>query len=248
MSIADTVYTARFLLPELIERGRDNLIKAPIYRSGALAAPSSGTVSVYDDGSTAVVSAASVTVSGSVAQYTLSAATVASEPFGAGWRVEWALVMPDGVTHTFRNDAALIRRRLYPVVSDADLFRRHPDLDPGDSASLVASGTDYQDFLDEAWATIETKLINMGQRPWLVMSPSAFRDLHIYSTLELIMVHFATTAGDSKWQQLADTYAMKAERAWSDLNFLYDADDDGQIDDDNKRRSAVSTVWLCGRP
>ena len=46
MSSTDTQYTARFSLPELIERGRDELIKCMVYLSGALVAPSSGTVTV----------------------------------------------------------------------------------------------------------------------------------------------------------------------------------------------------------
>ena len=246
MSTTDTLYSARFLSPTLIERGRDNLVKAAVYRSGALAAPSSGTVTVYESG-TAIVDGAAVTVSGSIAQYTITAATIASLALDDGWRIEWSLVMPDGVTHVFRNDAALCRRRLYPVVSDLDLFRSHPDLDPSHSASLVASGTNFQDFLDEAWAIIQLRLLNRGNRPNLVMSPSSFRGVHLYMTLELVFRHFATTAGDGKWEALASSYQDKADQSWSDLNFLYDSDDDGKIDDPSKRRSAASSIWTNGR-
>ena len=246
MSSTDTNYTARFEIPDLIERGRDNLLRCRVYRSGALVAPTSGAVSVYDGSGSAVVTAAAVSVSGDVAEYSLTNATTTCMDLEEGWRVSWALAMPDGVTHTFRNDGALVRRRLYPVVTDADLFRLHPDLDPGNSAALVPAGTDYQIHLDEAWIDIQLRLINQGNRPNLVMSPSSFRALHLSSTLELVFRHFATTAGDGKWAALAETFAGKASRAWDALNFLYDSDDDGEADS-LRRRSGRASVWLNGR-
>ena len=67
MSSTDTQYTARFSLPELIERGRDELIKCMVYLSGALVAPSSGTVTVRNASGDVVINAASATITGSVA-------------------------------------------------------------------------------------------------------------------------------------------------------------------------------------
>ena len=66
MSSTDTTYTARFMLPDLIERGRNEVIKCQVYHNGALVAPSSGTVSVYDPSNTAKVDGASVTIASSV--------------------------------------------------------------------------------------------------------------------------------------------------------------------------------------
>lgn len=150
VSSSDTLYAGRFLWPDDLQRGRDNAIECAVYRDGALVAPVSGSVSVYSGSAVALVDAAAVVVAESKATYTVSAATVAAESVGDGWRIEWELLMPDGVTHTFRNDAALARRRLYPVVTAADLYRRHPDLDPSDPATLVSAGTTHQDHLDEA--------------------------------------------------------------------------------------------------
>jgi hypothetical protein len=245
MPHADTTYQARLLLPDLIEKGRNNTLTCPVYKDGALAEPSAGTVSVFNASNEAVVSGQTATISGQIATYALSSASLSSRDYGEGWRVEWALTMPDTVTHTFRNDAALVRARLYPVVTDLDLYRLHPDLNPSDGASVVASGTNYQSWIEESWITLQLRLINAGNRPNLVMSPSAFREYHLFATLELIARHFSTSTGQGKWAALAESYSTRAERAWDALNFTYDADDDGQADS-NRRRSARSATFLGG--
>jgi len=243
MSSSDTLYSARFLTPEWLERGRDNLAKCRVYRDGALAAPSSGTVSVFNASNLEVVAAASVTISGSVAQYTITSGVLGAELLGAGWLFEWNLTMPDGVAHIFRTDGGLVRRRLYPVVTDADLTRRHTDL-----ASLRPSGlTSYQDYIDEAWAEIENRLIGEGNRPYLVVNPHAFREVHLFKTLELIFTDFHMSAGDGKWLELANQYGKVYGIGWHRVAMSYDTDDDGFADSKDSRRSVISTVWLAGR-
>ena len=239
MSAADTLYSARFIGPDLIERDRANVLKAPIYRSGALAAPTGGTITIYDGGGAKVVDAAAVTVTASVAQYSLASATVTSQSFGSGWRIDWALAMPDGVTHTFRRSAALVRRALYPVITDTDLTELHSDLTTLRPASLSS----YQQYIDSAWHDIIDMLINAGNFPYLVMEPSAFRRVHLYKTVEIIARDFSTSFGDgSKWDGLADVYEMKFDKNWGKLNFIYDSDDDGQPD--ARKRPASAVMWL----
>lgn len=240
MSTEDTNYAPRFSLPEFLERGRDNTITAPVYRNGALVAPTSGTVSIYKADQTAVVNAAAVSIVGSVATYVVPAATLAPLVLEDGWLCEWALLMPDGVVHTFRRDGALVRRRLYPVISDIDLLRRHRDL-----GQLRETGvTSYQDYLDEAWCMVEGRLVAGGKRPYLVMSPSAFREAHVCLTLHLVWQDYATSAGDSsRYQQLADSYGQAYENAWGTLSFHYDETDENVVHVD-RRNSGSPTLWL----
>jgi hypothetical protein len=240
MSSADTLYTARFSIPEFLERGRDNKITAPVYRSGALVAPVSGTVSVFKRDQTAVVNAAVVTITGSVATYTIPSAVLAPLALEEGYLVEWSLAMPDGVTHVFRRDGALVRRVLYPVISDIDLLRRHRDL----TQLREAGVTSYQDYLDEAWVMIENRLVSGGKRPFLVMSPAAFREVHVTLSLHLIWQDYATSAGDtSRYQQLADSYGQGYENAWNMLSFVYDETDENLVQPD-KRSGGSPTLWL----
>ncbi len=247
MGSFDTLYSARFITPERVERGRDNLLKCPVYRDAALVAPSSGTVSIWDASGTAIVSAVAVTITSNVATYTLANATTTALSLAEGWRFEWSLTFASPAeVHVFRTDGALVRRRLYPVVTDADLIRLHSDLLASSTDAIVPTAWDAQDYIDEAWAEIDAKLVAAGNYPNLVMSPSALRSAHMYMTLAAVFRDLSTSAHEGKYATLAEHYDARAADAWSRLTFRYDADNDGAIDDPNKRKAASATVWLSG--
>lgn len=248
MSSSDTLYTARFLRPvETIEQGRTNALQCAVYRNGALVSPSSGTCYVYRGDGTLFVSGA-VSIVGSIATYSVSG--LSAESLGEGWRVEWSLVMPDGVTHQFRRDAALVLRSLYPVISDLDLFARHTDLNPAVNGSLAGSTANYQGYIDAAWYDIESRLTSDNRRSYLILSPVALREVHIFATLELVFRDFQTSLStDGKYSLLAKEYEVKARDAWSRVSFHYDDMHLGQDNDPNKRKAAQAPVWLgSGRP
>lgn len=243
MSIAETLYTARFRSSETIERGRSQVLQCPVYRAGALVAPTSGTLTIYKADGTAVVNAAAVAITGSIATYALADTVTTSLALEEGLLLEWTLVMTPTVTNVFRNDGALCRRTLWPVVTDADLFQRHSDL-----PALLASGTtSYQSYLDEAWATITNRLIAQGRRPYLIIQPSALRDVHLALTLQMIWLDFQTSAGDGgRYQALAEHYGRMYVEAWGQLRFSYDESDENKVNP-NTKKSGTSTVWLNGR-
>lgn len=243
MSLAEVVYSARFRTSETIERGRTQILSCPTSRAGATATPTSGTISIYRPDGTALVSAQAVTIpGGGVAQYSLPGASTTSEALGEGWLIEWSLVMPDTVTHTFRQDGAIVRRVLQIAISQDDLIQRHSDL-----PSILGSATSYQPYIDEAWWTIQNRLIAAGRRPYLVMQPSAFRDCHLMLALHLIWLDFSTSVGDSgRYQALASHYLTAYEQAWGQLRFSYDEMDENRVDV-SKRKGASSQVWTNGR-
>lgn len=237
----DTEYTARFVLPDLIERGIANTLRCPLYLDGALVAPSSGTISIYDASNTAQVSGASATITGSVATYSYSPS--ASLTLGDNWRVEYTLTV-SGATVYARNDAALVRARLRNPVTDADLYSRMSSLNPSNQ-TVIHSLSDLQDYLDASWQEIQRRLINKGRRPWLAMSPSSFYDASLWLALSLIFDDFATRLNEAYAAQAA-TFRERYEAAWRELTFRYDESDSGQADA-ARRRSANPTIWLCGR-
>ena len=240
MSLAETVYTARFRSTETLERGRTQTISCPTSRAGATATPTSGTVTISRPDGTVLVTA-SVTVA-SIATYSLTGATTTAEALGEGWLIEWALVMPDAVTHTFRQDAALCRRTLYPVISQDDLTQRHSDL-----PSLLGAAASYQPYIDEAFFTISTRLIGAGRRPYLVIQPSALRECHLMLALHLVFIDYSTSAGDGgRWQALAAHYLTSFEQAYGALRFTYDETDENRVDP-TKKKAASSQIWTNGR-
>tara|TARA_R100001530_G_scaffold124435_2_gene92638 strand:- start:10169 stop:10912 length:744 start_codon:yes stop_codon:yes gene_type:complete len=241
---ATSTLTARFLLPDLMERGRANVLSCPLWQDGALVAPTEAgsTITIWDGPGTEQVSAAAITVTGSIATYSHTPA--ASVSYGEGWRVEWSLIVA-GVTHVVRNDGALVRNVLYPGVTDADLFRRHRALDPS-SSSPLSSVTSYQDYRDEAWATLMGRLIAKGDRPNLILSPSALRDVHLALTLALIFADFSTSLNETYGEKAAD-YREQYQDAWADLNFIYAASDEDDQGTPDTRRAAVPSIWLSGR-
>lgn len=236
--------TARFLTPDYLVRGQDNALSCPLWADGALVAPTSGTVSIYDTSNALVVDSAAVTVAGSIATYTVSAATLPSTlSLGMGWRVEWTLTV-SSVATVYRNAAGLVRSRLAPVITDADLFRRVSGLNPNGSAP-ISSLTDYQDYIDEAWVTLHGKLTGKGSLPHLIMEPSALREPHLLLTLAGIFEDLRTRLNETYADQ-AREYRDRFDRAWGELAFEYDTGDSGQSDG-RRKRAATPTIWLCGR-
>lgn len=242
MSTTDTAYSFRFVLPELVEQSRDNLIKAPAYRDGALVAPSSGTITVRNAAGQDVVTAQAVTVSGSVAQYTLTAAVLGAEELEEGWVFEWSLTMPDGIVHLATNDGQCIRSRLYPNITDADIFRRESALDPNGGAPITTL-SDFQDYIDEADVEVQLRMIQAGNRPNQIMSPTALRPVWLNLVLANTFEDLSSRLNDA-YARKAEHYRNAYEREFSRLNFLYDTDDDGTPDHPSDRRAARPTVWL----
>ena len=239
-----STHTARFLLPDLLERARPNALSCPIWQDAALVAPTQAgsTVTIRDGAGTIQLDAGAVTVTGSIATYDYTPA--ASVDYGVGWLVEWSLII-SGTTYVFRNDGALIRNVLFPVITDADLFRVHRALNPAHSAPL-STVTNYQAYLDEAWATIEGRLIGKGDRPNLILSPSALRESHLALSLALIFGDFATSLNET-YRERADHYRNQYEDAWGQLNFLYASSDDDDAGSPINRRAAQPSIWLGGR-
>lgn len=246
MPTTDTLYTARFALAaELLDHGRDNLLKCPVYRAGVLVSPTQGASSVLTvkapDG-TAVVDAAAVTVTNSVALYTVTSATLAAYTTPSeGWLVQWDLLMPDGTVHTFATQAMLVRHALYPVVTEADLYRRVSSLNPSGSA-VIHSGTDFADKLDDAFIVLENMLIEAGNRPWLVITPGALREAHTLLTLAMIFEDFATRLNEAH-EVAAARYRNQFEAAWSRVKLRYERSD-GMPDTSSTRGAAGrGMIW-----
>lgn len=240
MTSPDT-YSARFTLPDLIERGIAGTLRCPMYRSGALVAPSSGTVSVFDSSGTAVVNAAVVTVASSIATYPWTPPTTLT--LGDRWRVRWVLAMPDGVTHSPENEAALVRARLYCPITEADLYRVESALDPSGAAPLTSLSS-YADKIDEAWTQIQLRLIEAGNRPNLIIGPSSLRQVVQDLALALCFADVGSRVANPAHADTSMRYRAAYETAWQRIALTYDTTDTG--DTNGPKRSPSRSVWLGG--
>jgi hypothetical protein len=237
-------YTARFEGVEEVVWTLTTTLECPVYEDGNLVAPTAGTITIYNAAREKVVDGVAVTIAGSVATYIVASATVADETPEAGWQVVWSLTL-SGDTHEFDNEAALVRRKLYPVLTDQDLFRRVPALDPSaDDTFWDSDITNLESWRDEAWTEINDRLVEEGVRPALTLSPTAFRRVHRALTLALIFEYLATTLSQEH-AQTGERYRDEFKSAWGDLRFVVDEDEDGDPDS-TEREPAIQTVWLMG--
>jgi hypothetical protein len=240
---ANTAYSARFQLPDLVERGLAATLTCPVYRDGALVAPTAdGSTCTIVDSAGATVTTPAVSVTGSIAA--VSWTPDATQALGDNYQVRWSLVI-SAATYAFRNELAVVRAKLYCPITDADLFRVAPSLDPNGSPKPATRRTHFQATLDEAWVQIQLRLIEAGKRPYLVISPSAFREAALQLALALVFEDLSSRASPEHGERAA-THRANFEGAWSRLNFRYDETDAGTNATD-AREAARGTTWLGSR-
>lgn len=238
-----TTYAPRFATPDWIQRATAQTLALPVYRDGALAAPTSGTVSLLDPAGVAVVDEAAVTVSASVATYALLAASVpATLAYSDRWQERWTLLMPDGRTYQFWRDAGLVARRLAPVVSDPDLTALHTEL----RQWVAEDQSSLQGYIDSAWDLVLLRLMQAGRWPYLILSAWSLREAHLYLSLAHAFTDYASSAAGSadKYGPLAAHYRGLYEKAWSRLTFTYDLAEDGAIGAADEGVSADPVLML----
>ena len=232
--------TARRGRPRILAKNIAETVDCPVWLDGALMAPASGTFSLFDESGVTVTTGAVVVVA-QIATYPILASHTSAKELSDRWREEWSLVIA-GVTRLFVFDAYLARRKPYPVVTDADLIRRHSDLADLRPRSLSS----YQPYLDEAWDVTIGRLLEMGVLPQRVVTPWSLRGVHLLETMVLICRDFASMldAGD-RWDVLGKEYREEAESAWGRLTFRLDDSEDGT---GNRRDSAAPVVFLSSTP
>jgi len=225
-------YTTRYSTPDWIQRGVAQVIELPIYRDGSLVAPTSGTVSLIDHNGEAVVDEQAVTITANIVTYNIAAITIPDTmTVSDRWQEIWTLLV-NGISYTFQREAALVIRRLYPVVTDLDLTRLHSEM----RQWLSDDQTSLQGYIDAAWDDILLRLQEDGRWPYLVMSPSSLRGAHLALSLSNCFLDYSSSAAgpDGKYAKLAEHYAEKFEKAWDRLKFSYDFSNNGGIDPSEK--------------
>ena len=240
---SDTPYAPQIKTIELLERGKEQTTTLPVYRDGALVTVTAVKYTLYSPDQKAHVDSATGTFPGNIAQYVHTAGNLTnSMNLGEGYMQEWKITM-GGKDYIFRRMAALVRRRLYPVISDMDLFSTYKQL----SSLKPSSITSYQDYIDEAWYTIIQRIRQEGGGlEYLVTSSEALRGSHLNLSLYYIFRDFHSSLGQSngRYLDLANEHHQQYHSEWKLISWLYDSSHDGFTDDPNERVSKQPVIYL----
>jgi hypothetical protein len=240
--MSDTPYAPQIKVPELLEKGKSQLSELPIYRNGALVAPTNVTYTLLAPNGTKLIDDAAATYPGNIPQYTHATNLLDDQQLGEGYIQEWNVTI-GGRVYTFRRMCAVVLRRLYPVVSDADLtstFSQLEDLRPSSLSS-------YQTYIDEAWYTMIQRMRNEGGGlEYLVMSPEAFRSAHQNLALYYIFRDFHSSLGQSngRFLDLSTEMYNQYKSEWKQINFVYDHSHKGSSDSPNTRVAKQPVIYL----
>lgn len=205
--------------------------------------PTSGTYTLRDPSGTALVNAAALSTPYST--YAVLAASVpATLALGEGYSELWAWVI-SGVTYTAHRPAAIVLRRTYCPISNADVLERHPEW-----TTYPAGASSWESFIRQAHTLAERRLIAAGRRPYLVLNSDALYEPEVYWTLAMIARHLSTYVGDTDaYAALAALYDERAEQAWSRITLTYDADSNGIPDEGEQGANAgPPVVFLSDTP
>jgi len=237
----------RFATPDNIERGVKQVVALPVYLEGSKVAPTAATLNVYsaDQGNdTPVLGPYVCSVVGDYAWVEIPAADTEDLELADDWMEVWELTI-DGDPLEFRREAALVRCRLRPVISDDDLGRMHTEIRDWKAQDSLS----YQGYIDAAWDEIQVRLMELGNRPYLILSSYALRSSHLFLTLHYVFLDYSSSASGSssggKYGETADKYLKKYEDSFKRIKFRYDDDETGLSGDP---KSNVSPVIMLGAP
>lgn len=244
---AETLYTFQRPYTAVYVRGRANTTTMPVYRDGALAAPSAGTYTLVDESDTAIVSAAAVTVTNDVATYALTDSHLPSTATLSPLYLEtWSLTLPDGTTREWSQEVVVARRHLFPVVADSDLAGIRSDY-----ATLLPQGiTTAQVKIDAAWKLILSRLIADGRWPHKIMNAETLRSAHMYLVFALLYGDAGTPGrSTSGYRDESAEFYAKYEAAWdSEVKLALDTDQDGRTDDPDTRHASGGVIHVNASP
>jgi hypothetical protein len=243
MASSGTPYAPQIKVVELLERGKAQTTTLPIYRDGGLVTPTAVSYTLYKPDETKITDGAAGTIVANVSTYNHVAGDLhATLELGEGYLQEWAITI-SGSVFNFRRLCAVVRRRLYPVISDVDLFATYKQL----SSLMPSSITSYQDYIDEAWYTIIQRLRQEGGGlEYLVMSSESFRQAHLNLSLYYIFRDFHSSLGQSngRYLDLANEMYRQYLGEWKQINFIYDTGHDGFPGEPNTRRAKQPVIFL----
>ncbi len=240
--MAETLWSARFTGPAMIERNKDQSVSVSIEKDGSAASVASATFTLYDPDGFKVKDAVAATVAGGTVVGVIGAADTASKDLGRNWLIQYDVTISAKV-YTFYNDGVLCAARLYPPIGQTDLIARHSDV-----VNLVSTAkSDLQDYVDTAWSDITNQMYSDAVPFWKFRTPSALRGVMFAKCFELIFRDYSTLfdSGD-RYSELAERYAETYHAEFDQMRSRIDTGEDNTIDGDSV--PATATIYLSSGP
>lgn len=217
-----------------------------VHNGSTVVTPDSATFELVDGAGTSLASGAATIGADGIAYFDLSAAATASAELGDDYLEHWEFTIGSDV-YGFRRDAAIVLRELFPVITDTDVLRGHPEL----ADIRDEDRTSWEEPRAEAWYEILAWLQQTGRRPWLIMSSRVLRDLHLFLTRHIVYRGLSSTPrGDQgAFPQTRDYYWQRYEAARDSLKLeAYDVRETGNMDDAAEDVPAKGNIWLGPAP
>lgn len=230
--MGETLYSVATSYPDVLQIDRDNTVSLPVYRSGSVVTPSAATFALYGPSGEAVVSTAAASIVGGVAQYTVSGSVLTgtdSATLGEGWQEVWVLTLPDGTVRTYDREAALARRPIAPALTVSDVYDQYSQI------PAIKGNIDIQNIIDATWGVIVRRWIKTGNLTYQVKSQYVLADCHRELCLARFFRELYQLRNSDNYLELAKTHQREYERQWSEINSTMDYDDDGKVDDTERR-------------
>lgn len=111
-----------------------------------------------------------------------------------------------------------------------------------DTTSTYRVVKSFSSKILQSFKKIETMLYNKGQRDSLILESSQIEIPLIYLTIHFIALDLMDSV-DDKWDLIAKSYWEKFQKSFDTLTLDYDADESGNIDDEEQNRN-VSEVRI----
>lgn len=230
---------ARLPLPDLLERGQPNTLRAPLEDSGGPVSATSARLSITR-GSTTLLDDVAATIVSGVPTYEWAPASTLEL---GDVVVRWTIVTASYGTLSVRNDGVVCRVRLLCPIGAADLWPLAPSLNPaGDSPVSAMTLADFDAAVGEAWIAVQQRLLTAGRRQHLVIGAHALREVCQHHTLAIVWGALAHRLNEA-YRQLAIDHGTMLEAAWGRVRLVYDESDDGEPDA-GRKAGQPAVLWI----
>jgi hypothetical protein len=230
-------------MPVMLARAVPQRVEiAPLVEGGGAAPVTAATVALYGPDGAEVIAPTACTVSGGTVAATLT--VPASARYDDRYYLVWALTITGYVTPwQHRDEAQVVRYRLSCPISHEDIVRLAPAIDATRRGAVTRTES-YDGQIREAWNQIQTRLLQHGNRPNLIVSASALRTACLDLTLHLIYAMLASQQSNPAYDDARDRHWMRYDEEMGRVKLTWAADD-GDVEL-TRRNAQPGSFWLGG--